>query len=142
MANPEDEKTVINVIGVSAKARERANQERGKKQDETMHDWVSQAANHLDDRGSGRGFSPTLQANLRSEMVKPSGLTAPELAGLMQRMAALATATGTSPTKADVRRAYALVDHHGREARGGCHGRSACILVKPCSKFWPWKVKP
>jgi len=50
--------------------------------------------------------------------VGASSLTPTELAGLMQGMAALATATGTPPAKADMRRAYALVDDQVRQARG------------------------
>ena len=103
---------------VSAKAWERA-KNAAAKQDETMGEWISRAANQLADREAGpREFQPQSVANLAPEMVKPPGLTAPELAGLMQGMAALATATGTPPAKADVRRAYALVDDHVREARG------------------------
>jgi hypothetical protein len=118
MDNPDDGKTTINVKGVSAKAWERA-KAAAAKQDETLGVWLSRAANQLADREAGpREFPPQPPANLAPEMVKPSGLTAPELAALLQGMAALATATGTSPAKADVRRAYALVDDHVREARG------------------------
>jgi hypothetical protein len=118
MDNPDDEKTTINVKGVSTKAWDRA-KNAAAKQDETMGVWLSRAANQLADMEAGpREFPPALSANLRPEMVKPPGLTAPELAGLMQSMAALATATGTPPAKADIRRAYALVDDHVREARG------------------------
>jgi hypothetical protein len=136
MANPDDEKTTINVKGVSAKAWERA-KNAAKKQDETMGDWLSRAANHLADREAGpREFPPALQANLPPEMVKPPSLTAPELAGLMQGMAALATATNIPPAKTDVRRAYALVDEHVREARGmpprpvRLHPAAASYLVR------------
>jgi hypothetical protein len=48
----------------------------------------------------------------------PAGLTTPELADLMRSMAALATATGVPPAKADLRRAYVLADDHVRVARG------------------------
>lgn len=118
MDNPADEKTTINVKGVSAKAWERA-RNAAAKQDETMGEWISRAANQLADMEAGpREFPPQSPANLAPEMVKPTGLTPEQLASLMQGMAALATATGTPPAKADVRRAFALVDDHVREARG------------------------
>lgn len=41
-----------------------------------------------------------------------------KLASLMQGMAALAAATGTTPAKADTRRLYGLVDEHVRQLRG------------------------
>lgn len=118
MDNPDDRNTVINVKGVSVKAWERA-KTAAAKQDETMGAWLSRAINQLVDREAGpREFPPVPMANHRSEMVKPPGLPAPELAELMQGMAALATATGTNPAKVDVRRAYAAVDDLVREARG------------------------
>jgi hypothetical protein len=118
MANPDDEKTTINVKGVSEKAWERA-KNAARKQDETMGDWLSRAANHLADKEAGpREFPPVQQVNLRPEMVKPTGLSAPELTDLMQGLAALATATGTPPAKANLRRIYALVDEHVLEACG------------------------
>jgi hypothetical protein len=97
MDNPDDEKTTINVKGVSAKAWERA-KNAAAKQDETMGVWLSRAANQLADREAGpRELLPQPPANLPPKMVKPTGLTAPELAALLQGMAALATATGIPP---------------------------------------------
>ena len=69
---------------------------------------------HLDGAATG----PDARVNGFANRVNHPGLNPSELAGLMQGMAALTTATGTPPAKADARRAYALVDDHVRAARG------------------------
>jgi len=66
----------------------------------------------------GTATGPDTRVNGFANRVNHPGLNPSELAGLMQGMAALATATGTPPAKADMRRAYALVDDQVRQARG------------------------
>lgn len=121
MGNPLDERTTINVKGVSVTAWERA-KKAANKQDETMGTWLSRAAEHLANLEDGpREFPPMVTpANLPLEMGNPPPAPAPveNLGQLMQGMAALAAATGTPPAKADTRRLYALVDDRVRQARG------------------------
>ena len=116
----DDEKTTINVKGVSGKAWERA-KTAALKQGEPMGPWLSRAINQLADREAGPREFPPVTANLAPETVKPDpnpGLSPVEVAALMQAQAALASATGVAPPKADQRRLYGLADELVRDARG------------------------
>lgn len=122
MDNPEGDKTTINVKAVSARSWERAKAS-AIKQGQTMGAWLSRAIDQLADAEAGpREFPPVKPAaNPAVETGNPGqapGMTAGELADLMRGVAALATASGTSPAKADLRRAYGLADELVREARG------------------------
>lgn len=122
MDNPEGDKTTINVKAVSARSWERAKAS-AIKQGQTMGAWLSRAIDQLADAEAGpREFPPANPAaNLAAQGGNPGqapGMTAGELADLMRGVAALATASGTSPAKADLRRAYGLADELVREARG------------------------
>jgi hypothetical protein len=124
VANPDDEKTTINVKGVSTSAWERAKKSAGK-QEQPMGAWLSHAANLLADREDGpRALVPVEAAESLpahppgSAVPAPARLTVDELGVMMQGMAALATATGVMPAKADIRRAYAAADDRIRQDRG------------------------
>lgn len=83
--------------------------------DQSVAEYVTGAMlRHLESTATGLDT----WANGFANRVNHPGLNPSELAGLMHGMAALATATGTPPAKADARRAYALVDDHVRAARG------------------------
>ena len=123
MGNPSDERTTINVKGMSVSSWERAKKAAGK-QDEGMGAWLTRAVEHLANLEDGpREFPPMAPANPAPELGNPTEPVAPRapvegLGQLMQGMAALAHATGTPPAKADTRRLYALVDDQVRQARG------------------------
>ena len=118
MANPEDERTVINVKGVSVEAWEIA-KKAANKQGEPMGTWLSRAARTQANLEDGpRELPPLPVANLGRNSGNPSLLPIEQLGALMQGMAALSAATGTPPAKGVTRRAYALVDDHIRDASG------------------------
>jgi len=118
MGNPLDERTTINVKGMSVSSWERA-KNAAKRQDESMGAWLSRAAEHLANLEDGpRELPPMAPGNPAPEMGNPTPAPVEGLGVLMQGMAALAAATGTTPAKADTRRLYALVDDQVRQARG------------------------
>lgn len=118
MDNPQDEKTVINVKGVSVQIWEKAKRA-ANKQGQPMGVWLSRAADHLANLEDGpREFPPDVSANPEPKTGNPSGMASDHLAGLMQGMAALVAATGMAPSKAVVRTAYRLMDAQVREASG------------------------
>ena len=118
MDNPDDEKTVINVKGMSLRAWEKAKRA-ASKQDQTMGAWLSRAVDHLANLEDGpREFAPVQPANLEPKSGNPSSLPIEQLGLLMQGLAALSTATGTAPAKGNLRRLYTLADDHVREASG------------------------
>ena len=126
MGNPDDERTVINVKGVSVQAWEKAKRA-AHKQGQPMGAWLSRAAEHLASLEDGPRELPPLppanpsslaSANLGREMGNPSSLPIESLGALMQGIAAVAAATGTAPAKSNLRRLYALADDHVRDASG------------------------
>lgn len=123
MGNPSDERTTINVKGMSVSSWERA-KKAAAKQDESMGVWLTRAVEHLANLEDGpREFLPMAPANPAPESGNPPALAASRapvegLGQLMQGLAALTAATGTPPAKADTRRLYALVDDQVRQARG------------------------
>ena len=124
MGNPEDERTIINVKGVSAPAWERA-KKAANKQGQAMGAWLSRAINQLADAEDGPrefpplpvGNPPPEMGNLSPPAGNPEGMTADQLAAVMQGLAAVAASSWTLPTKVAVRRIYSLVDDHVREAK-------------------------
>lgn len=118
MDNLQDEKTVINVKGVSVQAWEKAKRAAAK-QGQPMGLWLSRAAEHLANLEDGpREFLPSQPANLEPKSGNPSSLPVEGLGVLMQGIAAVAAATGTAPAKSNLRRLYALADDHVRDASG------------------------
>lgn len=125
MGNPSDERTTINVKGMSVSSWERAKKSAAK-QDESMGAWLTRAVEQLANLEDGpREFPPMPPANPAPESGNPPALAASGapveglgLGQLMQGMAALAAATGTPPARSDTRRLYALVDDQVRQARG------------------------
>ena len=122
MGNPDDERTTINVKGVSVRAWERAKAS-AIRQGQPMGVWLSRAIVQLADMEAGpREFPPANpSANLGAGTGNPgpaATMTAADLADLMRGMAAYAEATGVPQAKADVRRAYGLADELVRDARG------------------------
>ena len=117
MGNPENERTTINVKGMSATAWERA-KVAANRNGEAMGAWLTRAVTQLADREAGAREIPPQPANLAPATGNRGSLGVEQLAELMHGMAALAAATGTPPAKPDIRRAYHLVDEHIREARG------------------------
>lgn len=118
MDGPDDEKTVINVKGMSLRAWERA-KKAASKQDETMGAWLARAVDHLANLEDGpRELPPLPPANLEPKTGNPSSLPVEGLGALMQGIAAVSAATGIVPAKSNVRRLYALADDAVREAGG------------------------
>lgn len=121
MDNPSDDRVTINVKSVSAKSWERA-KVAANKQGQTMGEWLSRAINQLANNEAGPRELPALPAaNFRPETGNPgpsAAMSAGDLADMMRGLAALATASGTPPAKADIRRAYGLADDLVRDARG------------------------
>ena len=124
MDNPADDRVTINVKSVSAKSWERA-KVAANKQGQTMGEWLSRAINQLANNEAGPRELPALPAaNLKPKTGNPgpagpaAGMSAGDLADMMRGLAALATASGTPPAKADIRRAYGLADDLVRDARG------------------------
>ena len=123
MDNPDDEKTTVNVKGVSAKAWERA-KKAATRQDETMGSWLSRAANQLADREAApRELPPAPVANpdpQNSKAVPVAGIVdaLSALGGLMAGQAAMVGATGIKPPKTETRRLNRLADTMARAALG------------------------
>lgn len=85
----------------------------------TIGEWMDLAVHSQHRLDDGQHvFPPASGIKPASHPTKPSSLGTEQLADLMHGMAALAAATGTSPAKTDVRRAYHLVDAHIRDASG------------------------
>lgn len=121
MDNRADEKTTINVKSVSVAAWDRA-KKAATKQGEAMGEWLSRAINQLADIEAGpREFPPANPpVNQISETGNPVrfALSPAELSDLMHAQAALTTATGKLPAKADTGRAHALAAEMVRAAIG------------------------
>ena len=105
MANPDDEKTVINVKGVSISAWEDAKRSAAKV-GESMGFWLSQAAR--DRANLLAGDRVILPGN--PEPVKGNPLEPGQVAALMQGFAATVAATGVQPKVALVKQAYAAME--------------------------------
>ena len=119
------ERTTINVKGVEVTQWNRA-KVCAQRSAESMGEWLSRAVRQLADaEASGpRELAPVQagEAGLAAEAIPgnpPStSMSAGELAGLMQGMATVTTATGIAPARADLRRAYGLADAMVRQAGG------------------------
>lgn len=95
-----DEKTIINVKGVSLKAWERAKTAAGRN-DETLGSWVSRAANLLADmEAGGREYVPGRPAEPATHDQITARIGA--VGALLQGYAAMATATGRPAGRATV----------------------------------------
>jgi hypothetical protein len=115
MANQDDEKTIINVKGVSAKSWERA-KAAANRRGETMAGWISRACDTVADLEAGDALMPpnpiaNLDPKTANPALTPDQLTArlDALASLMQAAAAVKLAKLAARAGTPLRAAQTLL---------------------------------